>query len=106
MSLKPNPYINNLFQLNSQVLCDKMPQLPMINGMQIIVSTPIKVPNYKIPKTVLLSKEYRAKIDQWCLDFFGHTAKETLEDGQIVAYQNKLVVNRATYNHIKNNIPK
>ena len=65
--------------------------------MRVYISKPIKQPRFKISDDVKLSDSYRMSINEWCCDFFGFDTKEIMEHGDVMSYNNGLIMNQQTY---------
>lgn len=69
-------------------------------GTNIIIVSPVKVPNYLLSPDLQLTDTYRLSLSVWLCDFFGYTEIDPL-DGNAVRQGDKLFVNPTTAQKLK-----
>lgn len=80
---------------------------PQYMGMSVSISPDIKVNNFKIRDSVVLTERYRKSIDKWCLEIFGFSVTNLIDDGKVVLHNgNSLIANPRTYELLKEGMDK
>ncbi len=81
---------------------------PQYGGMSVYISPDTKVNNFKIRDSVALTESYRKSIDKWCLEMFGFSVTNLIDDGKAMALPNRnsLIVNPRTYELLKEGVDK
>lgn len=73
-----------------------------IYGMKVHISTPNRVNKQLLSTKVSVSDEFRSEFNNWLFDFFGGEYKESVKDGEIIQYDDSLIMNQKTFDTVKN----